>query len=630
MWSLLSKVGEIVAPSVQSSLDDFKREWRGVRAFYIDKKQDVIEGQIPQLLNNMIQMLLEEEDRHRTADIGGAMGPCLDFFLRERILGFWCKVSMLDVPKGMRKLTLTSTATLLRNLRSQALIAQQSVHEPLAGLLTACCEKLPPKAAASAFTAAAPLDMTATIEVEEYVALVATIVDKLRELPGCLVFFVPLQQSGQPCPLLDTLFRFLDDTSAVGGRARMALQQLLSIPEAREYVLQHTELVDMLVAAVAEEYAMLCRQQYSVGTSVTRQHLAMLRLCASLLDPSDALSAALLSELEDQVFHSVLIPDVQSKQESEALAATLYAADVFRHQHAVLLSKSLATFLLGSDRYPEECGVPHESESTRTLLAQRISSGTSHALKLASARLLLAVLEVHNRDIVANVCLRNLGTHFGDAKAPKADAEAVLSQMETIVSFSPFTTLETMMTSRELDSYVRDGLLGCARASTLVSEWKETEQPITPSKGGSGAREEFYAGSLLEAALAAVSCFSDPTSGAELMACVAGIVTVLLRMPIPQISAYLLATPTHACFGEGSPSFLGKLQETSAQLRQVCAQVPEMRAKLSIARQQMLQPHAISKYFQADSTAEPQGGVVECAVLFDEFLKELEIGRAHV
>jgi hypothetical protein len=42
MWNFISKVssqvGEVLAPSVRTPLDDFKEHWRSIRSFYLDKK----------------------------------------------------------------------------------------------------------------------------------------------------------------------------------------------------------------------------------------------------------------------------------------------------------------------------------------------------------------------------------------------------------------------------------------------------------------------------------------------------------------------------------------------------------------------------------------------------------------
>ena len=52
---------------------------------------DVEEGQIPQHLSSMLQMILEEETQDET------QGICLDFFFRNRILEFICAFGMRDV-----------------------------------------------------------------------------------------------------------------------------------------------------------------------------------------------------------------------------------------------------------------------------------------------------------------------------------------------------------------------------------------------------------------------------------------------------------------------------------------------------------------------------------------------------
>ena len=66
-------------------------------------------SEVPNYINTMIQLLLEEEDKYinnkaqtNNEKNNGATamlpaGPCLDYFLRERILQFLCEVCMKDV-----------------------------------------------------------------------------------------------------------------------------------------------------------------------------------------------------------------------------------------------------------------------------------------------------------------------------------------------------------------------------------------------------------------------------------------------------------------------------------------------------------------------------------------------------
>ena len=59
-----------------------------------------LEG-IPQSLNKMIQILLEEEDRLCSNNPTPLPGPCLDLFLREGVLQFLCSVCVRDVSRSL-------------------------------------------------------------------------------------------------------------------------------------------------------------------------------------------------------------------------------------------------------------------------------------------------------------------------------------------------------------------------------------------------------------------------------------------------------------------------------------------------------------------------------------------------
>ena len=57
-----------------------------------------LEGEgVPQSLNNMIQILVEEEDRLCSNNPTPLPGPFLDYFFREAILQFLCTACIRDV-----------------------------------------------------------------------------------------------------------------------------------------------------------------------------------------------------------------------------------------------------------------------------------------------------------------------------------------------------------------------------------------------------------------------------------------------------------------------------------------------------------------------------------------------------
>ena len=55
------------------------------------------EGEITQHLNNLIQILLEEEDRLCSNTPTPLPGPCLDLFFREDIPHFLCTICLQNV-----------------------------------------------------------------------------------------------------------------------------------------------------------------------------------------------------------------------------------------------------------------------------------------------------------------------------------------------------------------------------------------------------------------------------------------------------------------------------------------------------------------------------------------------------
>ncbi|ELR20707.1 uncharacterized protein ACA1_054530 [Acanthamoeba castellanii str. Neff] len=127
-----SAIGEVLAPTLQTPLEDFRLHWRAIKHFYIDDKDDVEGEGIPEHLNHMIQILLEEAD----AMDGGrrGTGPCLEFFLQERILPILCHLGETDRPPGMRGYVLVGVSTVVRNMPG-GLLFNMHVHEPIRRLL---------------------------------------------------------------------------------------------------------------------------------------------------------------------------------------------------------------------------------------------------------------------------------------------------------------------------------------------------------------------------------------------------------------------------------------------------------------------------------------------------------------
>ncbi|EGG16899.1 hypothetical protein DFA_07880 [Cavenderia fasciculata] len=127
MQRIFSMVGEVLAPTYHSALDDLKNHWRSIKTFYIEK-HDTIESfhefQLPGHIISMVSILIEESKST------GEAGPCLEYFLKNRILETLCLLGVHDSPNGVRKLVLQTITILLSDL-SLPLLPHMSVHKPI-------------------------------------------------------------------------------------------------------------------------------------------------------------------------------------------------------------------------------------------------------------------------------------------------------------------------------------------------------------------------------------------------------------------------------------------------------------------------------------------------------------------
>ncbi|KAF2076062.1 hypothetical protein CYY_002626 [Polysphondylium violaceum] len=128
---LFSTIGEVLAPTTHSDLDDLKSHWKAIRLFYLDKRDDIEsfhEFQLPGHLISMVSLLIEE-NKHMGDD-----GPCLEFFLKNKIFETLCLLGEHDTPTGVRKLVLQTITILLSDL-SLPLLPHMSAHKPICSLI---------------------------------------------------------------------------------------------------------------------------------------------------------------------------------------------------------------------------------------------------------------------------------------------------------------------------------------------------------------------------------------------------------------------------------------------------------------------------------------------------------------
>jgi len=245
MFGLLRRVGEavgeVVAPTYSSPLEDMRYNWKSIKQFYLDSEGNKVtsvlnligplidgliciclsftkeyhdgQGDFHDRLAAIVKLVLEEEDNE-----SGEIGPCLEFFLHNKILESLCAVcevililivtiqisiqsciKQFDV--NTRKLLLTTIAALIKNAK-QPLLHHEAVHKPLNQLMKT-------------------LNFAAFPEHTQYLSLIGAIVHKLKQEPFLLEFFAQERE----CLVLSGLL-----TVALGGSdsAESAERLLLS------------------------------------------------------------------------------------------------------------------------------------------------------------------------------------------------------------------------------------------------------------------------------------------------------------------------------------------------------------------------------------------------------------------
>eukprot|EP00026_Physarum_polycephalum_P002650 Phypoly_transcript_02658.p1 GENE.Phypoly_transcript_02658~~Phypoly_transcript_02658.p1 ORF type:complete len:878 (+),score=129.95 Phypoly_transcript_02658:74-2707(+) len=224
--SLISQVGDVLAPPVHSPLEDLRDHWKAIRKFYIDENENDVEAfqssQLPEHLVAMVSILVEEE-----ATLGDT-GPCVEFFLQNKIVETLCLLAERDSPQGVRKLVLQTVNILLGDV-SLPLLPHMSVHRPVRNLLRRMIlnPQVQPRANAPSTTEppAPPPD-------SEFVTLLETLTNKLMKDPSLISFFTDdIHFEEGDLLVFQGLLKHLWDPGAVGERARRGTANCLLLPQ---------------------------------------------------------------------------------------------------------------------------------------------------------------------------------------------------------------------------------------------------------------------------------------------------------------------------------------------------------------------------------------------------------------
>jgi len=573
----------------------------------MDKLVDLERAKIPRSLHNMVQILLEEEDRLCSNNPTPLPGPCLDYFFREGILAFLCNMCVQDRPPGMRKLTMTAVSNLLRSAHYIPLLPHQSVQVPLSKLVRDCLQQ---KVDQEAEKHRGQFQFD-----EEYLALLETISLKIAEIPSCIHFFIHEEEDGEKLtfPIFDCLILHIHQNDTRGERSRQATERLLAVAtnhrdeRLMDYILT-TDFPSRVVQCTIDCYVSIC-QAYAERSEITTTHLNCLVFCSNIISVSpEPIANQILSSLQTHLFLERLIPDFRQTELLPIVQSSAFIQYFFRYVHSTMMRALLWKLLLNNESQPEKKG-DSDSHPLRGLLMQRINS-PDDSVAVATLGIIGGIIEIYDEEALHSLFLRNLPIR------PLLLHQLMQSHQRTtewLHNLLPSGTVD----EAEFHAYLHDAQLGVYQAFLMTEEWKfEFRESCEAST---------YEGELLERLFMRLEQF---TSNSELVnIALSEILLKMIRLPHPAVQPFFL-NPVQEY--PGSMNTLSKsLSVVSQHLRKACTEVEGFLPKFIAIQQQMKQPAHMSKYFSSSTVlTDEEKQLLSHVVVFESFCQEL-VAHSH-
>ncbi|KAF9312704.1 hypothetical protein BG003_006013 [Podila horticola] len=147
-WNKLKKT-IMTAPKAQPSsamqLSRFNKCWTTVQSgFSTPEKRSlhIQQTEIPMRLKNMVDLLVDEESR--LDDVTGTTGVCMEYLLKNDVLGKLVNNSEADQPRGIIGETIRTIAGMI-NLLDDRFLVHNAVHKPTVKLLRTCASGSEPQ-----------------------------------------------------------------------------------------------------------------------------------------------------------------------------------------------------------------------------------------------------------------------------------------------------------------------------------------------------------------------------------------------------------------------------------------------------------------------------------------------------
>ncbi|XP_067935505.1 FHF complex subunit HOOK interacting protein 2A-like isoform X2 [Watersipora subatra] len=390
---ILNSAVEALAPNAPLQ-DGFIFHWKAVTNFFMenrDAKSPIEETNIPNHLQNMVDILLHEEAQ----DDSGSTGPCMEYLLHHKLLETLYTIGRADCPPGMKQRVLLFFKDLLSKIK-QPLLPHVNVFKAVHKLIRVCGE-----------VKASPT------EVEE-MQFLCTVCSKLKAHPHVVNFFLEeakatSQKLGQgdanqlEFGLVDALLSMSHSAdSRVAVKCCEGLILLTSLPEeaAAKAVINNTKFLHEIATWLNTAYTNLPRNidparvdavearwgmdhmKISESAFPGQRHivnfLSLFDYCNILIKEAHPLIAQhLVITIRRQFLEPALTPDLLKDSEEHFMAATAYLCKALQFVDTDLLNEGFSDYIFEVDMEPslrtlsrtliERCDDPSETVGSLNL-----------------------------------------------------------------------------------------------------------------------------------------------------------------------------------------------------------------------------------------------------------------------
>lgn len=416
--------------------------WSAVTKFYSDRnsnsKKPIEETTIPGHLGEISRILEQEESELEREN----MGPCMEYFLQNKLMEQMSALARADTPPGMKKSILVFMTRLL-NTSKLNLLPQMGVYTAVQKLIGLSGEVL-----------AGPSE-------REEVQFLSVICQKIRSDPQILNCFLPdsstpelstaangndessslplsaMSRSSRQFPLIDGLLTLMGspDSEVSTLAAECLIMCTSTLPDwAAKFATEKTEMCYIVIQHLVKLYSAIPSNLKAVdieeavaswstdqsGRTVPDLHalapgkrkllcfFRWLGFVDTMAELSHPMIAAELARVFSEAFlHGVFLEDfVQAADEDAVLFATTLVTVSLRNVSAKQIVASLSTFLLSEDRI--EC-----TNLLKTVLIDHCRSfETPMPLVLATLQIFEELLQRPTKDVLDNLILNSLATRF--------------------------------------------------------------------------------------------------------------------------------------------------------------------------------------------------------------------------